>query len=132
MNRAPVLGRDRPLSVHRLSNDVQNPAENFSADGNHNRGARIDGLEAANQALGGLHGDGPNGGFAQVKRNFDCNLIAVAFFYLRRIFFNLKRVPQLGKLSDFELHIDNRPNDLCDGSFVHYLLPNLIRHPLRR
>ena len=67
---ARVVCGDRAGLVHRLADDVHDPAERGRADRHGDRAAGVDHRLAAGQALGGVHGDGAHGVLAQVLGDF--------------------------------------------------------------
>jgi hypothetical protein len=65
-----ALGLDRAGFVHRLADHVHDAAERFVTHRHRDRRAGVGDVLAAHQAFGRVHGDGANGVFAQVLRNF--------------------------------------------------------------
>ncbi len=57
--------------IHRLADHVHDAAESAVADGNGNRSALVNGLHAANHAVGGRHGDAAHTAFAEMLLHFD-------------------------------------------------------------
>ena len=66
MDRQHRLGVDGTHLVHRFPEYIDHPSESFLADGNHDRGARIDRLHAAHHPVGRLHGHAAHPPLAEV------------------------------------------------------------------
>ena len=96
----------RTRLVDRLADDVDDAPERLVADRNRNRRAGIGDFLTAHQAFGRIHGDGANGIFAQMLRDFENEAIAL----VRRLegVQNLRQLP-------VELHVDDGADDLSDA-----------------
>ena len=116
VNRRAHVGANFRAIVDRLTDDVQNPAQRFRANRHRDWRAGVLDLAAAHQTLGGVHGDGPHGVFAQMLRHLkDQRVIAVL---------RVQRVQDLRQIA-VELHVDNGADDLGDRS------NRIIRHSSR-
>ncbi len=74
--RRPVNGHARLLAdgsklVHRLADHVDDAAQRLFAHGHANRAAEVDGLHAANHAVGSFHGHGAHAALAQMLLNLE-------------------------------------------------------------
>ncbi len=56
--------------IHGLAENIEHTAQRLLADRNGNGLAQIVGLHAADQTVGGLHGDGAHAAFADMLRDF--------------------------------------------------------------
>ena len=70
VDRRAIVAGDRAGFVHRLADDVHDPAEGGRADRHGDRAAGVDHVLAARQAFGGVHGDGAHRVLAEVLRDF--------------------------------------------------------------
>ena len=70
------IGVDRTGFVNRLADDVHDAAERFVANRNRDRRAGVDDVLAANQTFGRVHGDGADGVFTKMLRNFENQAVA--------------------------------------------------------
>ena len=64
-------------AVDGLAGDIHHAAADLGADGHGDRRAEADSLQAAFQAVGGVHGDAADGVFADVLLDFDDEFTAV-------------------------------------------------------
>jgi hypothetical protein len=80
MDRQGVLGADRAALVDRLADDVDDAAQRLRADRHRRSGAGVDGLLAADQTVGRVHGDGAHGAFAQMLRHFEHQQLALVLW----------------------------------------------------
>ena len=64
-------------AVDGLAGDVHHAATDLAADGHGDRGAEAGGLEAASEAVGGVHGDAADGVFADMLLYLDDEFAAV-------------------------------------------------------
>ena len=94
---------DRALLVHGLADDVQDAAERDVADRHLDRLAGVGDLEAADEAFGGVHGDGAHGALAEVLGDLEHEPLAVVV--------GLERVEDLGQVV-LELDVDDGADDL--------------------
>jgi len=65
------LGVDGAELVHRLAEHVEHASQRFAADGHGDVAAGVNGLHAADESLGGRHGDGAYAAFAEVLLDLD-------------------------------------------------------------
>ena len=105
MNR-PALGvlRNRRAFVHRLADDVEDPAQCRLADGDGNGLPGIDHVHAAHDAVGRAHGDGPDLVAADVLLDFRDQLSGIDL--------HGDRVIELGQLLGLELDVEDGSDDL--------------------
>jgi len=71
VNRHARLFADGAQLVHRLADDVDHAAQRLLAHRHADGAAEIDGLHAADHAVGGLHGHGAHAPLAQVLLDFE-------------------------------------------------------------
>ncbi len=74
--RGPVDGHARLFAdgaelIDRLADDVEHAAQRLFAYGHADGAAEVDGLHAADHAVGGFHGDGAHATLAQVLLDFE-------------------------------------------------------------
>ena len=100
-----AVGLDRASFVNRLADDVHDAAEAFIANRNRDRRAGVGHVLAANQTFGRVHGDGANGVFAQVLRDFKNQAVAAIHGF--------KRVQNFRQMA-VELHVDDGARDLTN------------------
>jgi len=103
-------GKDGPLLVHGLADDVQDAAEGLGTHGHLDGRSGVGAALASHEALGGLHGNAADGVLSQVLGNLQDE----AGLVLGSI--NLQGVQDLGELSGVELDIHNGSNHLGDLS----------------
>src|SRR5690606_29793929 len=103
MDRAQFGPLDGARFVHRLADNIHNPAQGRFADWHDDRAARVRHGLSANETFGGVHGDGAHGVFAQVLRDFQNQAVAVIV--------RLERIQNGGKLT-VELHVDDGARNL--------------------
>eukprot|EP01083_Nonionella_stella_P273711 928758_1 len=99
----PLLGEDGSLLVDGLADHVDDAAEGLGSDGHLDGLAGVVALLAADESVGGLHGDGADGVLSQVLGDLEDEALAGGF--------DFEGVEDLGKLL-VELNIDNGSNDL--------------------
>ena len=107
VDRAHVLTLDRTHFVDRLADHVHDAAERAGSDRHPDRAAGVVDLLAADQPLGGIHGDGAHRGFAEMLGDFEHQAVAAVL--------GLDRV-QNGRQVTLELHVDDGADDLRDAS----------------
>ena len=78
------------------------------ADRHGDRGAGVGDFLAADQTFGGVHGNGADGGFAEMLGNLEHQAIAAVL--------GLDGVEN-GRQMAFELHVDDGADDLRDAPF---------------
>ena len=76
MDRGGVGVADRAALVDRLADHVHDPAERHRADRHADLRAGVGHLLAAGQALGGVHGDGAHGRFAEMLGDLEDEAVA--------------------------------------------------------
>jgi hypothetical protein len=102
---AGALADDRAGLVHGLADDVHDAAQGAGADGHRDRRAGVMDFLAADQALGGVHGDAADGALAELLRHFEHQAVAAVGGF--------ERVQDLRQVA-FELHVDDGADDLRD------------------
>jgi hypothetical protein len=107
MDRAVAFRGDRSGFIDRLADHVHDAAERSGANRNHDRVAGVVDFLAANQALGGVHGDGAHRGFAEMLGDFEHQPVTTVL--------GLDRIQNGGQMS-FELNVDDGADDLRDAS----------------
>jgi hypothetical protein len=118
VNRPALLRVDRPSSVHRLSDDVQDPAERLLADRHRDPDAQVHRLHAADHSVGRLHRDAPDAVLAEVLCDLgndvdrDAGRLAVIL--------DLDRVVDRRELALGEFHVDDGADDLDDAANVQF------------
>ena len=111
-----LVGVDRAHLVHGLADDVEDPAEGLAADRHDDLLAGVEDLLAADQAVGGVHGDGAHGVLAEMLGDLDDQ---VPFPVAQGGVGDLEGVVDLGELAGLEFHVDDGTDDLGDFSFIH-------------
>ena len=106
MDGAPLLGLDRAGFVDRLADDVHDAAERLLADRHRDRLAGVDDFLAADQALGGVHGDGAHRVLAEMLGDLEDEPVAVVL--------GLERVQDRRQVP-VELHVDHGAGHLGDA-----------------
>ena len=106
VNGAARFREHRTGLVDRLADDVDDAAKRLVADRNRDRRAGIGDFLTADETFGQVHGDGANGVFAQMLRDFENEAVAL--------------VRRLQGVEDFrqmpvELHVDDGADDLGDA-----------------
>ena len=104
---AGALGLDGTGFVDRLADDVEDAAERLGADRHGDRLAGIADVLAADEALGGVHGDAAHGVLTEVLSHFQHHAGAVVG--------GLQRVQDLRQVI-VELDVDNSADDLGDAA----------------
>jgi hypothetical protein len=104
-----LLVVDRTALVDRLANHVQDAAERLWADRHGDRPPGINGLFAAHQAVGRIHGDGAHFGLTQVLGHFQHQLAAAGV--------HMQRIQDVGQIG-IEVHVDDCARDLSDRADV--------------
>ena len=94
-----------PSFVDRLADDVDDAAETFLADRNHDRSAGVGDLLAANEAFGHVHRDAAHRVFAEMLGDFENQAVAVVLGF--------ERVQDLRQMT-VELDVDDGADDLRD------------------
>jgi hypothetical protein len=107
VDRAPLLGGDRPGLIDRITDDVDDAAQRSIADRHRDRLAGVGNLLAAHEPLAGIHGDGAHGRFAEMLRDLEHQAVALVL--------GLERVENRRQMP-FELHVDDGADDLGDVS----------------
>ncbi len=95
--------------VDRVADDVQDAAEGLPPDRHRDLLAGIDGVLAANQTIGGIHGDGSDDIFTEMLGNFQHQVILLV---IDRWIGNPERIVNRRQLARLELYVDNRTDDL--------------------
>ena len=103
---------DRAALVDRLAEDVQDAAEGLAADRHRDRRAGVDGLHAADHAVGRLHGDAADLVLADVVRHFDDDVDG--HLSELAVVDDADGVVDRRKMSFLELDVDGRADDLDD------------------
>jgi hypothetical protein len=116
VNGHPLVRHDGSEPVHGPSDDVDDAPEARLADGNHDRGARVLHRHAAHQAVGDVHGDAAHHVVAQVLGHLDDEVVLGSINGRIR---DGEGREDGGKFPFGELHVDNRPDDLYNGSDIH-------------
>ncbi len=117
MDRAALVRLDRTGFVDRLADHVHDTPKSLLADRDRNRVARIRHFLAPHEPLGGIHGDGADGIFAEMLRNFQNEPVPVVL--------RLKRV-QNRRQRPIELHVHHGARHLpypANSSIAHLSLP---------
>ena len=117
---APTLCGDRPLAVNGPPEHVNGAAEHGFAHGHGNTAARRGYAFAAKQAIRGVKRDAAHVGGGSMRCNFHMNAA-----------FRDQKLVDLGK-AVLETHIQNRPRDADDGSFILHGVNPLLSHLRRR
>jgi len=120
MDRHLDLGVDRTESVHRSSDDVENPSEAGLTDGNHDRATHTFHSHPPYKAVCYVHGDTSDGIAAKVLGNLDNQIV---FLVVDRRVCKRQSIEDVREIPVFEYDVYNRPNDLDDFSFVHIYSP---------
>lgn len=111
MNRVPPLGFGVPKVINRLADHVEHTTKRLRTDRNGNGRAGVPHLAAALESVGGRHSDRAHELVADVLSDFK-NQVGIIIFYDKSRA-DKRQVPF------FEPDVNNRPDDLCDGSIVH-------------
>ncbi len=119
MDRGGVFGADRAGFVDRLADHVHDAAKAGRADRHGDRAAGVGDFLAADQAFGGVHGDGAHGVLAQMLRHFEhqADLLAGLGVGVG----GLQRVQDRGQLT-VELDVDDGADDLAEAALEVVLL----------
>ncbi len=116
MNLPFQISIDRTRFVNRFADNIHDATKGFWSNRHNDLLAGIEGVLAANQTIGRIHGDRTYGVLSQMLRNFQ-NQVPLPIINCR--VGHLKRVVDLRQLAVFELYVDNRADDLRDASFIH-------------
>ena len=108
MDRAAHVRVDRAALIDWLADDVHDAAKCGRANRHVDRATEVSHRIAANQALGGVHGDRANRVLAEVLGNLEDQAVAVIV--------GLKRVENARKLA-VELDVDHGADDLRYAAF---------------
>ena len=103
---AALLGLDRTGLVDRLADDVHDPAERLLADRHRDRLAGVGDLLVADEAVGGVHGDGAHGVLAEMLGDLEHQAVTVVV--------GLERVQDRRQMLA-ELHVDDGAGHLGDA-----------------
>ena len=112
VDRPAVLGLHGAEPVHRVADDVQDPAERFAAHGHRDRRAEVHRLHAAHHAVGRLHGDAPDDTLAELLRDLDDDVDRLAG--VLAVVLDLDGVVDGRKLARRKLDVEDRPDDRDD------------------
>ena len=104
------FGVDRTALVDRLAEDVEDAAEGLASDRNRDRRAGVDGLHAADHAVGRLHGDAAHLVLADVVRHFDDDVDR--HFSELAVVDDADGVVDRRQMAFRELDVDRRADDL--------------------
>ena len=102
-----------PQAVHGFADDVEDAAEDAFADGDGDGGAGVDDFLAADEAVGGGHGDGADEAFAAVLLDFEDEAVG------RRSGRRLRGRCKFRESGPRELDVDDGADDLDDFAGVH-------------
>ncbi len=116
VNRQAVLRGNRAELIYRLAQHVHHAAQGAAAHGHADRRAFVKSLHPAHHALGGLHRHAAHAPFAQVLLHFGDDIERLR--QIEPIARDAHGVINLRQFGFFELHVDDRSNDLHDGSSV--------------
>ena len=105
MDRRLALGLDRAAFVDRAADDVEDAAQGLGSDGHLDGPAGVDRLVAADETVGGVHGDRAHRRFAQMLGHFEHQMLA-------RIV-DVQGVQNCRQIA-LELDVDHRAHDLRD------------------
>ena len=115
VNGAPLGRLHGACLVDRLADDVDDASERGVAHRHGDRLAGVDDLLAAHQALGDIHGDRPNRGFAEMLRHFQHQPVALVL--------GLERVQDRRQVIG-KLHVNHGADHLRNSSrFVGHCVP---------
>ena len=107
--------REWHVFVHKVTGDVENPAEHLLSNRHRNRLAEIRQGHASLETVRGGHGDRPHPAVAKVLLDFQHELDVHAVEDV----LNLQRVVNFRQLGGFgEIGVDDGADDLDDGSLV--------------
>ena len=79
VDRKLFVGFHRTAFIDRFSHHVDDPPQGGRPHGHGDGCAGIDHFLAAHQAFGGIHSDGPDGGFAEMLRYLQDQALALVF-----------------------------------------------------
>ena len=116
MYREVMLGFYGPAFVHGLADHVQNAPQRLFAHGHADAGPGIHGVLAADEPLGGIHGDAANGVLTQVLRDLHHQ---VPLLIVDRLVGDLDGVVDRRQGAVGKLHVDHGPQDLSNLAHVH-------------
>ena len=117
MDGPVIVGLDRPESVDRLADEIENPSQRGLAHRHVHRRAGIDALHAADHAVGVAQGHAADPAAAEVLLHFagqielDSLLIAL----------DLDGVVNRRQLIFGKLDVESRADDLADAAYVLFL-----------
>ena len=117
VRRLPVYGPffpglHRTLPVNRVSGDVEQPSQHFVPHRHPDRCSGIHSFHASGQPVRGGQGDTPDLVVPLVLGNFRHDFFAL-------VVRDLDGIQKFRQFSSLEFHIDDRPDDLMNFSFVH-------------
>jgi hypothetical protein len=119
MDGPAFLGLDRSTLVDGLAEDVHDASERLAADGDGDGQAEIDGLHAADHAVGGLHRDAAHLALADVLRHFghdvDGDVSELALIE------DADRIEDRGEVPFLELDVEGGSDDLNDAADFLFL-----------
>ena len=114
MDRPGFLVADRRrIMVNRLAQNVEDTAENFIADRNRDRSARINGLHATGKTIGRAHSDAAGHAVAEVLHDLDHEVD----FYFTSFALDGDCIENLRQFARREFDIYDRSDDLYDFTF---------------
>jgi hypothetical protein len=115
MDRGVALGLHRPGFVHRLADDVQDPAQRFRTHRHLNRATGVGYGRTSHQTLGGIHGNGTHDRFAQMLCDLEHEVLRLAGDVGVG---NGQRVQDARQLARRKLHVHDRADHLGDLALV--------------
>ncbi len=96
---------NRPRLVDGVADHIDDPPERAVANGHGDRKSGVHDLLSAHEPFGRVHGDGADGRFAEMLRDFEHQPLTLVL--------RLKRIQNRRQLI-FELHVDDRADHLRD------------------
>ena len=115
MDREGAFARELSETVDGLPGDIHHAAADLGADGHRDRGTEAHGLQAAFQAVSGVHGDAADGVFAYVLLDFNNKLAAVRANNAQGIV-DTREVLLLLLTFEVEVHVHHRTDNLRNMS----------------
>ena len=127
VDRVVLLGFHRRTLVHGLADHVQDAPQGLVAHGHADAGAGVHGVHAADEPLGGVHGDAADGVLAQVLRHLHHQ---VPLPVVDGLVGDLDGVVDRRQVPVGKLNVDHRAQDLSNLPHLHsvFVLPK-IRQP---